>query len=130
MRKPGPPQRAVTQARIGRTYRFEAAHRLPLLAEGHKCRTMHGHTYRVDVVVGGGLDARGLVMDFAEIDAEVLPLIARIDHRVLNDIEGLENPTAELIAAWLLERVAACESVRVYENDDCWAEVHRAPARS
>jgi 6-pyruvoyltetrahydropterin/6-carboxytetrahydropterin synthase len=69
-------------------------------------------------------------MDFAEIDAEVLPLIARIDHRVLNDIEGLENPTAELIAAWLLERVAACESVRVYENDDCWAEVHRAPARS
>ncbi|HWE21575.1 MAG TPA: 6-carboxytetrahydropterin synthase [Hyphomicrobiaceae bacterium] len=128
--KPRPPHRAVTQARIGRTYRFEAAHHLPLLADGHKCRTMHGHSYRVDVVVGGGLDARGLVMDFAEIDAEVLPLIARIDHRVLNDVEGLENPTAELIAAWLLERVAACESVRVYENDDCWAEVHRAPARS
>jgi 6-pyruvoyltetrahydropterin/6-carboxytetrahydropterin synthase len=124
------PERAVGQAHIGRTYRFEAAHHLPLLAEGHKCRNMHGHSYRVDVVVGGVLDARGFVMDFAEVDAEVLPLIEKVDHQVLNDIEGLENPTAELIAAWFLERVGACESVRVYENDDCWAEVRRAPARS
>jgi 6-pyruvoyltetrahydropterin/6-carboxytetrahydropterin synthase len=54
-----------------------------------------------------------------------MPLIRRIDHRVLNDIEGLENPTAEVIAAWFLDRVEGCESVRVYENDDCWAEVWR-----
>jgi 6-pyruvoyltetrahydropterin/6-carboxytetrahydropterin synthase len=86
---------------------------------------MHGHSYRVDVVVRGALDARGFVADFAEIDAKVLPLLDKIDHRVLNDIEGLENPTAELIAAWLLERLPECESVRVYENDDCWAEAHR-----
>jgi 6-pyruvoyltetrahydropterin/6-carboxytetrahydropterin synthase len=115
----------MTETRIGRTYRFEAAHHLPLLPDGHKCKRMHGHSYRVDVVVRGALDARGFVSDFAEIDAEVQPLIARIDHRVLNDIEGLENPTAELIAAWLLERLPACESVRVYENDDCWAEARR-----
>jgi 6-pyruvoyltetrahydropterin/6-carboxytetrahydropterin synthase len=86
---------------------------------------MHGHNYRVEIVVSGPLDDRGFVMDFAEIDAEVLPLIRRIDHRVLNEVEGLENPTAEVIAAWFLERIEGCESVRVYENDDCWAEVSR-----
>jgi 6-pyruvoyltetrahydropterin/6-carboxytetrahydropterin synthase len=115
----------MTETRIGRTYRFEAAHHLPLLPDGHKCRNMHGHSYRVDVVVKGCLDPRGFVADFAEIDAQVLPLIGQVDHRVLNDIEGLENPTAELIAAWLLARLPACESVRVYENDDCWAEARR-----
>jgi len=117
--------RHAARTRIGRTYRFEAAHHLPHLPEGHRCRRMHGHGYRVDVVVRGPLDARGFVADFAEIDALLLPLIARIDHRVLNDIEGLENPTAELIAAWFLDHVTGCESVRVYENDDCWAEASR-----
>jgi 6-pyruvoyltetrahydropterin/6-carboxytetrahydropterin synthase len=115
----------MTETCIGRTYRFEAAHHLPLLPEGHKCRRMHGHNYRVDIVVRGALDRRGFVADFAEIDADVLPLIAVVDHRVLNDIEGLQNPTAELIAAWFLARIPGCQSVRVYENDDCWAEARR-----
>lgn len=109
--------------RIGRTYRFESAHHLPLLPDGHKCKNVHGHNYRVEVVISGALDARGFVMDFAEIDAEILPLIRKVDHRLLNDVEGLENPTAEVIAAWFLQRITGCESVRVYENDDCWAEV-------
>jgi 6-pyruvoyltetrahydropterin/6-carboxytetrahydropterin synthase len=84
---------------------------------------MHGHNYRIEVVVSGKLDDRGFVADFAEIDADVLPLIKRVDHRVLNDVDGLENPTAEIIAAWFLHRINGCELVRVYENDDCWAEV-------
>jgi 6-pyruvoyltetrahydropterin/6-carboxytetrahydropterin synthase len=109
--------------RIGRTYRFESAHHLPLLPDGHRCKNVHGHNYRVEVVISGALDARGFVMDFAEIDAEVLPLIRMVDHRLLNDVEGLENPTAEVIATWFLQRITGCESVRVYENDDCWAEV-------
>jgi 6-pyruvoyltetrahydropterin/6-carboxytetrahydropterin synthase len=109
--------------RIGRTYRFESAHHLPLLPEGHKCKNLHGHNYRIDVVVCGGLDPRGFVKDFAEIDAEITPLIKRVDHRLLNEIEGLENPTAEIIAAWFYHRIKGCESVRVYENDECWAEV-------
>lgn len=111
------------QTRIGRTYRFESAHHLPLLPDGHKCKNMHGHNYRLDVVVRGTLDGRGFVKDFAEIDAEILPLIKQIDHRVLNDVVGLENPTAEIIARWFLQRIKGCESVRVYENDECWAEV-------
>lgn len=109
--------------RVGRTYRFESAHHLPLLSEGHKCKNVHGHNYRVEVVISGALDPRGFVMDFAEMDAEILPLIRKVDHRLLNDVEGLENPTAEVIATWFLRRITGCESVRVYENDDCWAEV-------
>lgn len=109
--------------RIGRTYRFESAHHLPHLPHGHKCKNLHGHNYRMEVVVRGGLDERGFVKDFAEIDAEVGPLLKMVDHRLLNDVPGLENPTAEIIASWFLERIADCNSVRVYENDECWAEV-------
>lgn len=111
------------RTRISRTYRFESAHHLPLVPEGHKCKNMHGHNYRVDVVLRGLVDGRGFVRDFAEIDAEVIPLVQTLDHRVLNNVEGLENPTAEIIAAWFFQRINGCESVRVYENDDCWAEV-------
>ena len=111
--------------RIGRNYRFESAHHLPRLPEGHRCRNLHGHNYRLEAVVEGKLDARGFVMDFAEIDADVLPLIQQVDHRLLNDVEGLDNPTAENIARWFLERLPACRTIRVYENDDCWAEVSR-----
>jgi 6-pyruvoyltetrahydropterin/6-carboxytetrahydropterin synthase len=116
---------ASQQTRIGRTYRFESAHHLPLVAEGHRCRNLHGHNYRVTIVVRGTLDARGFVRDFAEIDSLVAPLIQQLDHRLLNDVKGLENPTAEIIAAWFLNQIPDAESVRVYENDDCWAEVTR-----
>ena len=109
--------------RIGRTYRFESAHYLPLVPEGHKCRNLHGHNYRVEIVVRGKLDKRGFVKDFAEIDAEIMPLIKSLDHRLLNEVEGLENPTAEIIASWFFCRISQCESVRVYENDESWAEV-------
>lgn len=125
-RSPASGSAAGPTTRIGRTYSFESAHRLPHLPDGHKCRRLHGHTYRMTIVVRGGLDARGFVKDFAELDAEVRPLLDLVDHRLLNDVEGLDNPTAEVIAAWFLERIANCESVRVYENDDCWAEVSAA----
>jgi len=114
---------AKLTTRIGRTYRFESAHHLPHLPDGHKCKNLHGHNYRIDVIKQGAPDERGFVQDFAEIDAEIAPLVKMVDHRLLNEVPGLENPTAEVIAAWFFERIAYCESVRVYENDDCWAEV-------
>ena len=82
----GPSNPVVSKlaTRIGRTYRFESAHHLPLLPDGHKCKNVHGHNYRMDVVLSGTLDARGFVMDFAEIDAEIMPLIKKVDHRLLN----------------------------------------------
>jgi len=110
---------------IGRFYRFESAHFLPKVPDGHRCKNLHGHNYRVEIVLTGALDERGFVADFHEIDAATAPLIAQVDHKLLNDVPGLENPTAEIIARWFLDRLAAATRVRVWENDDCWAEVGR-----
>ena len=112
--------------RIARSYNFESAHFLPKVPEEHRCRRMHGHNYKVEVTFLAELDARGFVKDFAEIDFLIAPLIAEVDHRVLNDIAGLDNPTAEFIAAWFLARLPEAASVRIYENDRSWAEVVRA----
>ena len=111
--------------KIGRIYRFEAAHFLPLVPDGHKCKNMHGHNYKVEVTVDGSLAslANGFVMDFADLDSIVLPIIKTLDHTVLNNVAGLENPTAEIIALWLKHRLPLCKSVSVFENEDCWAEV-------
>lgn len=85
-----------------RTFTFEAAHSLPASPPGHKCRRLHGHSFRVDVTVEGEVDQRtGWLMDFAEIKAAFAPLLARLDHYHLNEIDGLENPTAENLARWI-----------------------------
>ncbi|NUN47705.1 MAG: 6-carboxytetrahydropterin synthase QueD [Candidatus Brocadiae bacterium] len=85
---------------------FESAHFLPRAPEGHKCRRMHGHSFRVDVRVSGEVDpALGWLIDFADLRAAVEPIRERLDHRVLNEIEGLENPTSELLARWIWERL-------------------------
>ena len=110
---------------ISRSYRFEAAHHLPKVAPSHKCSRVHGHNYRVEIGVFGPLDERGFVVDFAEIDARAAPLVARCDHRLLNEIIGLENPTAEIIAGWFYDRIRLelpVSYVRVFETDDCFAE--------
>lgn len=112
-------------ASIGRSFRFESAHFLPKVPEGHRCRNLHGHNYRVDIVVCDEVDGRGFVRDFGEIDAEVAPLIAQLDHKLLNEVPGLDNPTAEIIARWFLDKLAGVARVKVWENDDCWAEVSR-----
>lgn len=89
------------RTRLERIYRFEAAHFLPKVPAGHKCARMHGHSYCVEVVIEGEIDPeRGWVMDFAEIDEHAGPLVKQLDHQVLNEIEGLANPTSELLAVW------------------------------
>ncbi len=95
------------RTRLERSYRFEAAHFLPKVPPGHKCARMHGHSYAVDVVIEGEIDPeRGWVMDFAEIDEHVTPLVRQLDHQVLNEIAGLPNPTSELLAVWLWHKLA------------------------
>ena len=94
--------------RLERDYRFEAAHFLPKVPEGHKCARMHGHSYAITVVIEGDVHSEtGWVIDFAGIDEHVQPLVRALDHRVLNEIEGLVNPTSEHLAAWLWARVRA-----------------------
>lgn len=91
--------------KIAAQFGFEAAHRLPHLPDGHKCKNLHGHNYRLEVSVEGPLDERGFVMDYAELEAIVDPIIRRVDHRYLNDINGLENPTTEVMVGWFLDRI-------------------------
>jgi 6-pyruvoyltetrahydropterin/6-carboxytetrahydropterin synthase len=92
---------------IFKEFGFEAAHRLPNVPEGHKCARLHGHSFRVEVHVRGDVDPRlGWVMDFADLKAAVKPVIDRLDHYYLNEIEGLENPTSEVLARWLWARLS------------------------
>jgi 6-pyruvoyltetrahydropterin/6-carboxytetrahydropterin synthase len=94
------------QIELRKSFRFEAAHDLPTFPEGHKCRRLHGHSFCIEVVVTGDVDpARGYLVDYGEIKAAAKPLVEQLDHRYLNEIPGLENPTAEFLAKWLWDRL-------------------------
>ncbi len=112
--------------RISKEFGFDAAHFLPKVPAGHKCGRLHGHTYKVYVVCEGETDERGMIVDYAEIEAAWLPIHAVIDHRCLNDVPGLENPTTETLAPWILDRfkrtIWQTVAVRVYESDTTWCE--------
>ena len=119
------------EAELIRTFRFEAAHSLPNLPEGHKCRRFHGHSYRVDIHVFGPVDPqKGWVMDFGEIKRAVAPLLEELDHRMLSDIAGLENSTSEMIAAHFWNRLkpelAMLSAITVWESDSSRC-VYRGP---
>lgn len=91
---------------IFKQFTFDSAHFLPNVPPGHKCREMHGHTYRLVVHLEGELDKNlGWVMDFADVNRVIDPIVKRIDHQLLNNIEGLENPTCERIAVWLWDQI-------------------------
>ena len=88
--------------RLYKDFSFEAAHRLPNVPEGHKCARLHGQSFLVRVSVDGPVgEQTGWVMDFADLKAAFRPLHDRLDHRYLNEIAGLENPTSEVLAQWI-----------------------------
>ena len=108
-------------------FRFEAAHFLPNVPEGHKCRRVHGHSFRGEVAVRGPIDARlGWVIDFADLKRAVDPLVDRLDHYLLNDIAGLENPTAEMLAIWIWRELAPQLPMlhRVTIEETCTSRCH------
>jgi 6-pyruvoyltetrahydropterin/6-carboxytetrahydropterin synthase len=87
---------------IFKQFTFEAAHRLPNAPSGHKCRRLHGHSFRVEVRVRGPVgNPSGWVIDFADLKAAFEPLYDQLDHNYLNEIEGLSNPTSENLARWI-----------------------------
>jgi len=91
---------------IFKEFTFDSAHALPNVPEGHKCKAVHGHTYHLKVFIEGELDSHlAWVMDFSDIKNIIKPIVDIIDHKYLNDIEGLENPTCEIIAKWLWDKI-------------------------
>jgi 6-pyruvoyltetrahydropterin/6-carboxytetrahydropterin synthase len=91
---------------LTREFTFEAAHRLPNVPSTHKCSRMHGHSYRAVVTVAGPIDpAAGWLIDFGELDAICRPVREQLDHHVLNELDGMENATAEVLTQWIYDRL-------------------------
>ena len=91
---------------LAKRFRFDAAHFLPMVPEGHKCRRLHGHGFEVELSVRGELDPqRGWVLDYGELSRAARTVLDPLDHAFLNAIPGLENPTSELLAVWIWERM-------------------------
>lgn len=115
--------------RLVKTFTFEAAHWLPTFPDGHKCRRMHGHSFKVDVIVEGDApESDGYLMDYGDIKQAIAPIERQLDHHLLNEIEGLENPTSEMIARWIYDRLRPAlpllAEVIVYET--CTSRCHYA----
>lgn len=115
--------------RLAKEFTFDAAHWLPGVPEGHKCRRMHGHTYRVEVQCEGPVDAHtGMIIDYAELARAWSAIHEMLDHRTLNEVPGLGNPTTEILVPWIYG--ALCDrlpghlaiGVRVYESSTTWCE--------
>ncbi|WP_010561998.1 6-carboxytetrahydropterin synthase QueD [Pseudoalteromonas spongiae] len=93
-------------AEIYKDFTFEAAHKLPNVPEGHKCGRLHGHSYNLRLHLSGEVNRiDGWFIDFADVKKIFKPIYEQLDHNYLNDIDGLENPTAENIAKWIWENL-------------------------
>ncbi len=92
-------------AHIWRRYRFESAHRLPNVPDGHQCGRMHGHGFEVILHANQNLGTSDMGVDYDHLDACWEPIHTELDHACLNDIPGLENPTSETLAAWIWRRL-------------------------
>lgn len=91
---------------IYKIFRFDAAHFLPNVPQGHKCGGMHGHTYTLKVYISGkpGIHT-GWIIDYTDLKNKVKPLVKLLDHHVLNTIDGLENPTSENLCLWFWKKI-------------------------
>lgn len=92
---------------LTRSFRLESARRLPRLPATHPCARVHGHSFVVELELAGPIDPElGWLIDYNDIAAAFEPLKQALDHRLLNEVEGLENPTSELIARWIFDRLS------------------------
>ena len=107
---------------ITRSYQIEAAHRLPHVPAEHKCARLHGHSFKIELTIAGPVNAdTGWFIDYGDLDALWQPIHERLDHNYLNEVEGLENPTSEILGRWLWERLKPSlpSLVRVTVHETC-----------
>jgi len=120
-------------AHVWRRFRFQAAHQLPRVPLGHKCGRMHGHGFEAIVHANQDLGARALSIDYDHIDALWAPLHMQLNYHCLNEIEGLANPTSEMISAWIWARLKPVlpelSWVTVFETASCGANFDGASYR-
>lgn len=96
----------MKKVEIFKDFTVDSAHSLPNVPPGHKCKNVHGHTYHIRVVLEAELHPHlGWVADFADVKKAFEPVKEMLDHKYLNDIPGLENPTAEYIAIFVYEQL-------------------------
>jgi len=114
---------------IAKQFTFDAAHHLPTVPIDHKCHRMHGHTYRVEIVFTGEIMASGFCddIDYADIEVVWNRIHAMVDHRVLNDIPGLEVPSTEILVWWIAQQWLRMSyrlpsSIRIQESSTTWCE--------
>jgi 6-pyruvoyltetrahydropterin/6-carboxytetrahydropterin synthase len=113
---------------ISKEFRFEAAHSLPHLPENHKCHRLHGHSYRIVVFVTGEVtEARGWVIDYADISLFVKPLIRRLDHTNLNELLPISTSErlAEFVWKELDEALPGLCAIEVHETDRTCVRLER-----
>ncbi|MBF8271667.1 MAG: hypothetical protein HW380_772 [Magnetococcales bacterium] len=92
-------------AHIWRRFRFEAAHRLPNVAQDHPCGRMHGHGFEVILHAHQNLRHSDMGVDFDHLQQVWNPFHDLLHHRCLNELPGLENPTSEMLSAWIWQRL-------------------------
>lgn len=86
-------------------FQIESARFLPFLDKSHPCSHMHGHSFKIILSLVGDLDPKiGWVIDYNDIQKIMKPLLEKIDHKVLNEVSGLENPTSEVLAKWIYDQ--------------------------
>lgn len=112
-------------AHVWRRYRFQSAHKLPNVPLGHKCGRLHGHGFEVIVHANQDIGTKDISIDYDLLDEIWAPFHYQLNYKYLNDIPGLENPTSEVIAAWLWkqlkQRLPELSWVTVFETGSCGA---------
>jgi len=94
------------RARLSTKFHFESAHFMPNYPEGHPNRAFHGHSFTGEVVIEADVDmTSGMVMEHETLCVRVKEIVSLLDHRLLNEVPGLEIPTSEFITKWIFERL-------------------------
>ena len=110
---------------ICKTFQFHAAHHLSKLPGDHPCSRVHGHSYKLEVLIDGEVDSEtGMVMDFSDLKTQVEPVLACLDHHDLNEV--METPTAENIATWIFRELLTAglpmAAIRLWETDSSYVQ--------